>query len=217
MPICPYQQRRGIRLAPSRSAFEYHPLSSYNRHCLHPTPRPLALAPRPARPSPSPSPSPWHKARCTITRTYLSGFWPTISHIGVKTPRWPPCAQPMPPAWSMICVSLVPFGTNRINSKKLRIRGIRRNMTGLNWKRGQARGDHEGMRGIYHGSPSSICLPVSRATSRASMILKPEFSRALVHTDVWHMSGRPSPTSMSFLTLRCTALFLSYLSVKHHS
>ena len=62
----------------------------------------------------------------------LTGFLPTMSHMGVKQPVAPPPAQPMPPAWSITWVCLVPDGTRRISSKNARILGIKKYMTGLN-------------------------------------------------------------------------------------
>jgi len=77
------------------------------------------------------------------------GFLPTMSHMGVKQPVAPPPAQPIPPACNITWVFLVPVGTRRMSSKSAKILGIKKYMTGLNWKRGHLSGCHDGVKGVY--------------------------------------------------------------------
>ena len=65
-------------------------------------------------------------------KDYFSGFRATMSHMGVNAPVSPPSAQPIPPAWSMTWVFDVPAGTSLMTSRKVKMRGMRKNMTGLN-------------------------------------------------------------------------------------
>ena len=85
---------------------------------------------------PAKTPSPRIVVIDTIRRPratpYFSGFRATMSHMGVNAPVSPPSAHPIPPAWSMTWVFEVPAGTSLINSKKVRMRGMRKNMIGLN-------------------------------------------------------------------------------------
>ena len=46
-------------------------------------------------------------------RHAYTGFFATMSHMGVNAPVTPPSAQPTPPAWSMTWVLDVPAGTRR--------------------------------------------------------------------------------------------------------
>ena len=65
----------------------------------------------------------------------------------------------------MTCVFEVPAGTNLISSRNVRMRGIRKNMTGLNWNRGQLSGFHDGVQRRVPGV-AAIEQAVQGAVSR---------------------------------------------------
>ena len=68
--------------------------------------------------------------------------------------------------------------------------------------------------GSYHGVSFG-----ERGKQRSSSLttLYPDFVNAITTSSVVAISGNPSPSSIPFLILTCSALSASYFFVKHHS